>query len=482
MSEQDISDDWFAVAESFDAGTKKCPACYRRSPLETIYCGCDWRFNARTIPKEPLKEFHIRWAGDLMDEFPEMSPAILDGLLRSGETMNIIAAPKTGKSWLSMGLGLSVVSGRKWLGRFWTRRGKVLIVDNELNPRTSADRLPRIAESMGIQRDEYAGCLAVANVRGQLIDLNKLAEQLGSLEPGAFSLIVLDAWYRFAPSGSDENSNGDVTQLYNLLDSVADKIGSAFVCIHHSSKGNQSGKSVTDVGSGAGAQSRAPDSHLTIRQHEEENAVVVEAAVRSFAPMKPFCLRWNFPVWTPADDLDPKDLRQERPRKAKGTATESGESAEDVQQRREQENRQKVLDAYATFPDGETPTVISAAAGMNWKNFMPVNAQLLREGVIKTCPVSKNQRSFPGAKLASPTLRQTAFFESESECRTDGLAHTPTAFLPLGTLSVGVDANPSDGTTGGRKVGESESESNQHPERQYVNHELANELFSVGAA
>ena len=53
----------------------------------------------------------IRPAGELIHEFPEMRPAILEGLLRCGETMNIIAAPKTGKSWLSMGLGLSVVTG-----------------------------------------------------------------------------------------------------------------------------------------------------------------------------------------------------------------------------------------------------------------------------------------------------------------------------------------------------------------------------------
>ena len=323
--------------------------------------------DAPATPEAAAPCFIIRSAGKLIGEFPDMRPALLEGLLRCGETMNIIAAPKTGKSWLSTGLGLSVVTGRKWLNRFWTRRGKVLLIDNELHLETLAQRLPRIADAMGIQPHEYADQLFVANLRGQLIDLNSLSEQLLGLEPGAFSLIVLDAWYRFQPVGSDENSNGDVAQLYNLLDSVANKLGSAFVCIHHTSKGNQSGKGVTDVGSGAGAQSRAPDSHLTMRLYEEDNAVVVEAAVRSFAPMEPFCLRWNFPVWTPADDLDPKDLRQERPRKAKGSATESGESPEDLRKQRDAETRQKVLDAYRTFPDGETPTVISAAAGINWK-------------------------------------------------------------------------------------------------------------------
>ena len=385
-----------------------------------------------TITADTAPRFLIRWAGDLMDEFPEMSPAILEGLLRCGETMNIIAAPKTGKSWLSMGLGLSVVSGRKWLGRFWTRRGKVLIVDNELNPRTSADRLPCIAEAMGIQRDEYAGCLAVANVRGQLIDLNRLAEQLIGLEPGEFSLIILDAWYRFQPTGSDENSNGDVTQLYNLLDSVADKIGSAFVCIHHSSKGNQSGKGVTDVGSGAGAQSRAPDSHLTIRQHEEDGAVVVEAAVRSFAPMEPFCLRWNFPVWTPADDLDPKELRQERPRKK--PQEDVGPSTEESRDQKERAARLKVLEAYEVTPDGNTESKLSAAAGMNSRTFAPIQADLLRNGLALACKVKKNN----GASYDGFTLSQTGWAElrqlrqlRQNEGVSDLSDTTPTAALSL---------------------------------------------------
>jgi len=35
---------------------------------------------------------------------------------------------------------------------------------------------------------------------------------------------------------------------------------------------------------------------------------VLEAAVRSWPPVPPRCLRWAFPVWLPADDLDPTAL------------------------------------------------------------------------------------------------------------------------------------------------------------------------------
>ena len=53
------------------------------------------------------------------------------------------------------------------------------------------------------------------------------------------------------PAGADENDNATMAGLYNALDCYADALGAAFVNIHHSSKGDQSGKAVTDVGAGA---------------------------------------------------------------------------------------------------------------------------------------------------------------------------------------------------------------------------------------
>jgi len=45
-----------------------------------------------------------------------------------------------------------------------------------------------------------------------------------------------------------------------------------------------------------------------LRRHREDGAVVVDAAVRSWPPIVPRCMRWQFPVWVAADDLDPEDL------------------------------------------------------------------------------------------------------------------------------------------------------------------------------
>jgi hypothetical protein len=256
---------------------------------------------------------------------PALRPPLIDGILRLGETMNVIAAPKVGKSWLVTDLALAVATGRPWLG-YATQQRDVLILDNELHGETSAHRIPKVAAARGLGLEDYGHHLCVENLRGRLTDLFRMAAYFDRIPVGRYGLIVLDAFYRFLPSGSDENDNGTMSSLYNAIDRHAERLGCGFALIHHSSKGNQSGKAVTDVGAGAGAQSRATDTHLVLRPHEEEQAVVLDAAVRSWPPLQAQVLRWTFPVWTPASDLDPSRLKPERPRRER-TGTTAGDAA-----------------------------------------------------------------------------------------------------------------------------------------------------------
>jgi hypothetical protein len=254
---------------------------------------------------------------DLIASYPSLRPPVIHGLLRQGETMNVISAPKIGKSWLVTDLALAIATGRQWLDTFLCEQGNVLIIDNELHSETSAHRIPQVAGARHIKTSEVGDRIFVQNLRGYWRDIFSLGSYFSSIEPNRFKVIILDAMYRFMPRDMDENDNGTMANIYNAIDRYADKLGCCFVIVHHTSKGNQSGKTVTDVGAGAGAQSRATDTHLVLRPHENDDVVVLEAAVRSWPPVPPRCLRWTFPVWQPADDLDPAALRVEGPRRHK---------------------------------------------------------------------------------------------------------------------------------------------------------------------
>ena len=86
----------------------------------------------------------------LIVDHPRMRPPVIDGILREGETMNLIASPKTGKSWLSAGLAIDVATGGNWLSTFPCTPGRVLVIDAELHPETIAHRYPLVADAMGV--------------------------------------------------------------------------------------------------------------------------------------------------------------------------------------------------------------------------------------------------------------------------------------------------------------------------------------------
>ena len=249
-----------------------------------------------------------------------MRPILIHGFLRLGETMNIIAPPKTGKSWLVTDLALSVAMGTDWFG-YPCERGKVLIIDNELHRETSAGRIPKVVAARGFDLKEAGKWLSVANQRGRLKTIEDIGNHVEEYKAAGYKLIIIDAFYRAMPRGVDENDNGAIADVYNMLDRYAEQIGCAFVLIHHTSKGNQSQKSVTDVGSGAGSQSRAADTHVILRRHKEQGVVVMESVVRSFASLKPLCLRWNWPLWNPDGSLNPDELegKQETRMPKRGT-------------------------------------------------------------------------------------------------------------------------------------------------------------------
>lgn len=246
--------------------------------------------------------------GEFAKLHKEPRPPVIENVVYKGDTMNVIAPTKLGKSFFIAQTALSVISGQDWFGHA-TTQGPVLIIDNELHGDTLTNRINQMRVAMKIKEDIVSANLTIASLRGNLVPLDRLCERIKRLPKGKFSLIILDALYRMAPEGNDENGNGAVTDIYNLVDSAATAHGCAFAVVHHASKGDQSKKSVTDVGSGAGAQSRAVDCHLVLRPHAALGCVTMQAAVRACPEMKAAVLRREFPLWIVDDNADALQLR-----------------------------------------------------------------------------------------------------------------------------------------------------------------------------
>lgn len=253
----------------------------------------------------PGEGFEVLTASELVSRSTELREPVVEGLLRIGEVANLVAAPKSGKSWAAMDLAVAVSTGRRFLDHFETRRNRVLLVDNELHEATLSARLKAVLAAKGMSLEDCGPFLNVVCARECPRQGRPLAAVAEAIRRSGPRLVLLDAWYRFLPGDMDENDNLRVAGVYDELNEITRAHGCAIVVVHHTSKGDQWSKSVSDIGAGAGSQSRACDAHITLRPLREDGTAALYAIVRSWPPVLPIGLRFLHPRWFADPTVNP---------------------------------------------------------------------------------------------------------------------------------------------------------------------------------
>lgn len=237
-----------------------------------------------TTGDELSKSCPTRNYEQLCEDAGDRRAYVIDGLLRRGELLNVVAPPKSGKSWLVYNIALKMAGGGDFLGFSIPRDMRCLLIDAELHDEELKWRIGTTSEALGIMPKDDLHFLCL---RGLMVDIFKLEEMLTAANAGAFDVIVLDALYRFLPEGISENDNAQMMMIYSCLDRIARTFGVSVVVVHHTSKGHQGDKAATDIGSGAGSITRATDAQLILLPHETEGLYCVEAFTRSSRTPEP---------------------------------------------------------------------------------------------------------------------------------------------------------------------------------------------------
>lgn len=240
---------------------------------------------------------------------------VVHGALRAGQVGILSASSKAGKSWALLAAGFAVATGDRWFG--WnTAQGRVLYINAELPDYDLESRLILLGEALGL--DDLPEGLDVLHLRGRPMTIPQLLPAIlrRQRDYGPYALIMPDPLYRFG-QGRDENDNAVQALTMGELGELAEKTAAAVLAAHHFSKGNQSTRDHMDRASGAGMFARAPDLIATLTSHEEMDCYTLEATCRSFAKPDPVVVRWQYPLWTVADELDPERLKRALGRPAK---------------------------------------------------------------------------------------------------------------------------------------------------------------------
>lgn len=256
-------------------------------------------------PAAPLPP--ILDAADFMAT-PHAEPReLVRGVLHQGSKLAVGGGSKSFKTWTLLDLALSVAHGRPWLGHE-TVTGPVLYLNFEIQNYSWQRRIAAVAKAKGITLEP--GAIKLWNLRGHAADFATLLPQVvAQTKEASFALIVLDPIYKLY-GRTDENKAGDVAALCNGMENLAVQTAAAVAFGAHFSKGNQAAKEAIDRISGSGVFARDPDSILIFTRHEEEDAFTVDSILRNFAPVAPFAVRWQFPLFQRDDSLDPSRLKQ----------------------------------------------------------------------------------------------------------------------------------------------------------------------------
>lgn len=254
------------------------------------------------------------------ENLPPTPPELVAGILHKGSKLIIGGTSKGRKTFSLMDLAISVATGTPWWG-FPTIKGKVCYINFEIQRPFFARRFQDICRVKAVKVEK--GMFHCWTLRGYVEGIEKMAAEITKiLLQEDYVLIIFDPIYK-ALGDRDENKAGDVASMLNELEAIAVKTGAAIAFGAHYSKGNQAAKDAMDRIGGSGVFARDPDAILTMTPHEEEEAFTVDCTLRNFAPQAPFVVRWDWPLFTRDEALDPEALK--KPKQVGKTRAEDGQ-------------------------------------------------------------------------------------------------------------------------------------------------------------
>lgn len=241
------------------------------------------------------------------DNLPELSPPLIDGVLRQGHKMLLAGPSKAGKSYALIELCCSIAEGRPWVG-FDCARGRVLYVNLELDRASCLHRFRDVYTALGWRPDNLAN-IDIWELRGKSVPMDKLAPKLiRRAQKKNYIAIVIDPIYKVITG--DENSADQMAHFCNQFDRVCTELGCAVIYCHHHSKGVQGQKRSMDRASGSGVFARDPDALIDLIELEQTEALYKQEENKAVCRACEAALKDAVPSY--ADEVSQDDLLSEK--------------------------------------------------------------------------------------------------------------------------------------------------------------------------
>ena len=240
---------------------------------------------------------------DAFADMPQLSPPLIEGVLRKGHKMLLAGPSKAGKSFALIELCAAIAEGKTWFG--WPcAQGRVMYVNLELDRASCLHRFRDVYRALEWEPNNLHN-IDVWNLRGKSVPMDQLAPKLirRALKK-QYVAVILDPIYKVITG--DENSADQMAAFCNQFDRVCTELGCAVIYCHHHSKGAQGGKRSMDRASGSGVFARDPDALLDMLELPVTDALRTQNENRASAEARAAVIRRCVPEWE--EEISQDDL------------------------------------------------------------------------------------------------------------------------------------------------------------------------------
>lgn len=186
---------------------------------------------------------------------------IVDGILLQQTVGMIVGAPKLGKTWLAHDLGLSIASGRPFLGTFEVmQKGPVVYISKEDPDYLLKDRFAKVLEAKGLAGSVTSDLTVTFPPNEEIpfyIDLGRefsftdqvqvdaLLDWLRVIKAhcGYLQAVIFDPVLRMIANADEFKATEVNAAVFTPCERIRKELGTSVVLVHHKGKGPQGEKS-----------------------------------------------------------------------------------------------------------------------------------------------------------------------------------------------------------------------------------------------
>ena len=230
-----------------------------------------------------------RWCTPLAnfigDEEPDEDDSV-DWVIRNivprGEPVIWGGPPKSGKTWALLDLGISMATGKAWLGGIFEntfgRRARVLSVALEDSARRLRNRIWQLARGHGIDPRDLHEHMCVTQMPVRFQSPEEMAAFTNELRQWRPDVVLIDNLTRIFIG--DPNATKDATSFSNQWANLCQELGCAVVLLHHTGKGTGDGRDAFDALRGSGVFQSTPRNMIVSRPADMARRQVTRIRIR----------------------------------------------------------------------------------------------------------------------------------------------------------------------------------------------------------